>query len=172
MTNTNTSACPDCRGEGTVYDQVQWSDGLGGVTATCTLCDGTGKIDILANLRKYKRQALESGKALAQLQRHVLCYLDTSDPLRDGNVRGIPGASPHADTWHAYLKTVANVTAERLTIECVEMERRDHAEGHHTKPVPKWPCALTNSRAYCLECNPQPPQLTNAPDQPRRPLRR
>lgn len=157
LTNTNTSECPDCRGKGSVYTQVQWSDGLGGATATCSLCDGTGALDILADLHKYKRRALESGAALAQLQRHVLCYLDTSDPKRDGNVRGMPGASPHADTWHAYLKTVADVTAARLTVECVEMERRSHAEGHHAKPVPKWPCALTNSRAYCLECNPQQP---------------
>lgn len=53
MTNTNTSECPDCHGKGTVYVQVQWSDGLGGATATCSLCDGTGKINILADLRKW-----------------------------------------------------------------------------------------------------------------------
>lgn len=172
MTNTNTSECPDCRGEGSLYTQVQWSDGLGGATATCSLCDGTGKIDILADLRKYKRRALESGAALAQLQRHVLCYLDTSDPKRDGNVRGMPGASPNADTWHAYLKTVADVTAARLTVACVEMARRGHAEGHHAKPVPPWPCALTNSRAYCLECSPQQPQLVHTSGQPRRAAQR
>jgi hypothetical protein len=84
-------------------------------------------------------------------------YLRWKDAKRDGNVRGMLGASPYADTWHAYLKTVADVTAARLTVECVEMERRSHAEGLHAKPVPKWPCALTNSRAYCLECNPQQP---------------
>lgn len=156
-TNTNgseCSECPECKGNGTVYDQVQWSDGLGGVTATCALCDGKGSLNVLAELRKYKRQAINSGAALAQLQRHVLCYLDTSDPKRGGNVRGMPGASPHANTWHAYLKTVADVTAARLMVEVVEMERRGHTEGHHAQPVPKWSCAMTNARAYCPLCHP------------------
>jgi len=154
MTNTNSSECPECRGKGTVYDQVEWSDGLGGVTCTCSLCDGKGSLNVLAELRKYKRQALESRDALAQLQRHVLCYLDTSDPKRSGNVRGMPGAAPSATTWLPYLQKVADAAAARLTAEVRLMQRQDHEEGHHAKPVPKWPCATTNARAYCPLCHP------------------
>lgn len=127
---------------------------VGGLTATCALCDGKGELNMLAELRKYKRQALRSGSELAQLQSHVLCYLDTSDPKRDGNVRGMPGAAPHANTWHAYLKTVADATAARITVAVVEMERLGHVEGHHAASVPKWPCAVTNARAYCPLCHP------------------
>jgi hypothetical protein len=170
MTNTNISECPDCRGKGTVYDQVEWSDGLGGVTATCSLCDGEGKLNILADLRKYKHQAGESGAALAQLRRRVLCYIDTSNPKRNGDVRGMPGASPHVSTWRQYLEGEARATAERLTIEVVEMERRDHAEGHHAKPVPAHKCPITNARAYCPDCNPL--KLDNTRRQPQRIIQR
>lgn len=151
MTTTSTE-CPDCRGEGTVYDQVEWSDGLGGVTCTCSLCDGKGSIDAIAELRRYKRAAGQAGGALEQLRRHVLCYLDTSDPARGGNVRGMPGASPHVSTWRRYLETEAAATAARLSVEVIDMMRLDHAGGHHAEPPPAWPCAKTNARAYCPLC--------------------
>lgn len=154
MTTDSKVECPDCRGKGTVYDQVQWSDGLGGVTCTCSLCDGEGKLDVIVNLRKYKRQAAESGAALEQLRRRVLCYLDTSDPTRDGNVRGMPGASPFSDTWRAYLETETDAVAARLTAEVMLTEKKDHEAGHHKGPVPAWSCAMTNARAYCSLCHP------------------
>jgi hypothetical protein len=151
MTITNTE-CPDCRGKGTVYDQVEWSDGLGGVTCTCSLCDGKGSLDVIAALRRYKRDARQTGTALEQLRKHVLCYVDTSDPARAGNVRGMPGASPFVNTWLSYLKAEAAATAARLSAEVRDMERRGHEEGHHAKAPPPWPCALTNARAYCPLC--------------------
>jgi hypothetical protein len=153
-TSSNEQECPQCLGKGTVYGQVQWSDGLGGVTCQCSLCDGKGVLDVLAELRKYKKQALESRDALDQMQRQVLCYLDTSDPKRGGNVRGMPGAAPYATTWLPYLQRTADATAARLTTEVRLVERQDHEKGHHTKPVPAWACALTNARAYCPLCHP------------------
>jgi len=144
--------CPDCRGRGTVYDQVEWSDGLGGVTCTCSLCDGRGKLDVLADLRRYKRQSLAAGAALEQLQCHVLCYLDTSDASRAGSVRGMPGASPHATAWLPYLKRAADATAALLSAEVRRVEALDHDAGHHVKPPPAHSCPLTNARAYCPAC--------------------
>lgn len=144
--------CPDCKGTGTVYDQVEWSDGLGGVMCTCHLCDGKGEFDIIADLRRYKRQAAEAVGALATLRKQVLCYVDTSDPKRQGNVRGMPGASSHVKTWLEYLQRSASTTAAQLTTEVIAMERRGHEEGHHATPPPAWPCPLTNARAYCPLC--------------------
>jgi hypothetical protein len=61
----------------------------------------------------------------------------------------MPGAAPFAHTWLRYLKSHADALAPRLTAQVVAEERLDHKAGHHEKPVPSWPCSLTNSRAYC-----------------------
>lgn len=150
MTNIQ---CPDCRGAGKVYDQVEWSDGLGGVTCTCDLCDGKGALaDPLAQLREYKRAARAVAADYAQLRRHVLCFIDTSDPKRKGHVRGMPGASPHASTWLDYLKQAANAVAPLLVAEVRAVESADHAAGHHAEPPPPHDCPRTNARRYCTAC--------------------
>lgn len=178
MTNpgiaTGEQACPDCRGEGTVCDQVQWSDGLGGVTCTCSLCDGRGRIDVVAELRRHKKRGLAAAEALAQLRRHVLCYLDTSDPKRGGHVRGMPGASPHASTWVDYLRREADATAVRLVAEIQEQQALDHEAGYHAELPPPYDCPLTNARRYCAACNPTSAGVPSYPRLPsaRRPLRR
>jgi hypothetical protein len=43
--NATATTCPICNGTGIVGTWVQWSDGLGGASATCSLCDGAGSFD-------------------------------------------------------------------------------------------------------------------------------
>lgn len=45
MSQTEPQACPHCKGTGSVGVWVQWSDGLGGSSATCSVCGGAGSID-------------------------------------------------------------------------------------------------------------------------------
>lgn len=46
MTTTETTTiCPHCNGRGEFPCFVQWSDGLGGSSAACSVCDGRGTID-------------------------------------------------------------------------------------------------------------------------------
>ena len=39
------ATCPHCRGEGCVGIWVDWSDGMGGSSATCPLCEGKKVLD-------------------------------------------------------------------------------------------------------------------------------
>lgn len=39
------ATCPHCNGTGEIGTWVQWSDGLGGSSAQCPVCDGNKTID-------------------------------------------------------------------------------------------------------------------------------
>lgn len=42
---TEPTTCPYCHGSGEIGTWVQWSDGLGGSSAQCPVCDGNKAID-------------------------------------------------------------------------------------------------------------------------------
>lgn len=49
---TNATTCPHCNGRGEIGVWVDWSDGMGGSSAACSVCDGTGKADFHAVARE------------------------------------------------------------------------------------------------------------------------
>lgn len=45
--------CPHCHGKGEVGIWVDWSDGMGGSSATCPLCDGRKTVDTATLLKEF-----------------------------------------------------------------------------------------------------------------------
>ena len=43
--NKTTTTCPHCQGRGEIGIWVNWSDGMGGSSAQCPVCDGAKEID-------------------------------------------------------------------------------------------------------------------------------
>lgn len=140
---------------------VEWSDGLGMTKSGCSLCDSTGTIDPVSELRKYKALSRETAGELATLTKNVLCYLDSTEPgfnPKTGVIRGMPGATPHAAVWRKYLKGPADALARKLESELTLSVTGEHDDHHvpsgkyYRGEPPTWPCAVTNSRKYCLKC--------------------
>ena len=98
--------CPKCRGKGSYYGEVRWSDGLGGVDMICTLCDGNKVIGAppLELADRYKAERNIAAAELARLKRCVGLYLHTIEgKLPDPPYREAPRPGSYPRHWREEL---------------------------------------------------------------------
>lgn len=160
-----TVKCPDCNGKGFYHDQYLWSDGWGTVEMRCGLCDGTGNVDLVNELRALKKKAAADAGDLRDLKDDVLRYVDSLDGRE--YVRGLHGSSTNApEFWLDRLRKVADSTARVHEAYARKTVTEEHDNFHvptgkYYRELPNHACAARGSRNYCLKCHPNGvPNLT------------
>lgn len=99
--------CPICKGKGHYSDQVQWSDGLGTVEKTCSLCNGKGQLNYISLESCIQDLVGKESRAKALAHNMRKCWLIYESIQKTGGPRrDLPEASrpsPFIETWEKHL---------------------------------------------------------------------
>jgi hypothetical protein len=151
MSTEMTTTCAYCRGQGTVQNMHNWSDGWGMVDSTCPLCDGTGRTaEVLTIAVTQKREAERLAGELRQLKAHVALYLATErDTLPWPPLQDARRPSPWPETWRGWLE---QAVADLPRVATPPAPHDHDFEHGATSPV------------HCGGCQPAPPPSAGLDD--------
>jgi hypothetical protein len=151
MSTEMTTTCAYCRGQGTVQNMHNWSDGWGMVDSTCPLCDGTGRTAAVLTIAvTQKREAERLAGELRQLKAHVALYLATErDTLPWPPLQDARRPSPWPETWRGWLE---QAVADLPRVATPPAPHDHDFEHGATSPV------------HCGGCQPAPPPSAGLDD--------